>query len=310
MKKPIHVLVAILVVFVMVYLLLMQKERKKLAPGKVENFLDLDSALVSRIEFNKFDTKLILQKVNQQWYLTEPDSYKADNDAVGSLLGTASHLEVGEVISSNREKQPLFLVDNFSGTRMEFFAGENRRASVIVGKMSSDFLHAYVRKTDSDEVYLAQGSFAHLGEAGVNQWRNRAVLSFDPMQVKEIQSGRGKDEFKLSKVDTAWQISRVPYQPSYQADGKLVGSYIQSLASMKADEFARKPEIEGIDFTKPEFWLALTFADGHVVRLSATSQGGTDSRYYVKTDQDRSVFVLFEYTFKRLAKTPDDFRSK
>lgn len=142
MKKTIYFLLGILLIFVTVYFLLTQKEKKTFAPERMENFLQLDSALVDRVEFNRFGTRLILQKVNQLWYLVEPDSFRADKNAVGQLLSNASHLRVEEMISSNREKQTFFMVDSVTGTRIDFFSGNNIQASVVVGKMTSDYMHA------------------------------------------------------------------------------------------------------------------------------------------------------------------------
>ena len=307
MKKPIYYLLGILLIFVIVYFLLIQKEKKTFAPGKVENFLQLDSTSVNQIAFKKFDTKLIFQKVNQAWYMIEPESCRVDNQAVGQLLSAASHLEVGEVISSNREKQSLFMVDDFTGTRLDFFAGERQLASLVLGTMSPDFLQAYLRKANSDDVYLAKGFFTRLAERKVDQWKNRTLFTFNPKQIKEIELSQSKERFKLIRQDTTWQLSWYPYQESSPADAKMVEDYIQSLASMKADEFAKKTDIEGIDFNKTEFLLTLTFLDGHEEKLLATRKMEDESRYFVTVDQDKSVYALFEYTFKRLEKKPEDF---
>jgi len=310
MKKPLYVLLGILLVFVIIYFLLVQKEKKTFSPGKVENFLQLDSALVDRIEFGKFDTRLVFQKTNQQWQIVQPDSFRADNNAIGQLLSTASHLEVGEVISSNKQKQFLFQVDSLQGTRLDFFAGENQLASLVMGKMSSDYLHAYLRKTNSDDVYLAKGYFTQLANQKVDQWKDRKIFTFDPTQINEIELSKGEDKFRLTREDTLWQLSQFPYQKSSVADGKVVENYITTLASMRADDFARKPEIEEIDFQRPQLVLKLSFLDGHEEKLFATRKHKEDNRYFVKTNQDKSVFVLYEHNFKRLVKKFEDFQPK
>jgi len=307
MKKPIYYLLGILLIFVIVYFLLIQKEKKTFAPGKVENFQNLDSASVNKIAFKKFDTKLIFQKINQVWYMIEPESCRADNQAVDQLLSAASHLEVGEVISSNKEKQSLFMIDDFTGTKLDFFDGEKQIASLVLGKMSPDFLQAYLRKANSDDVYLAKGLFTRLAERKVDQWKDRTIFTFDPKQVKEIELYQGEERFKLIRPDTSWQLSLYPYQESASADAQVVEDYVQNLLNLKADEFARKSEIEGIDFDKSDFLLSLTFLDGHEEKLLATRKVENETRYFVTIDQNKSVYVLLEYTFKKLEKKPQDF---
>lgn len=309
MKKPIYLLLGILLLFVIIYFLLVQKERRTFSPRKMENFLGLDSAQVDRIEFNKFDTKLVFRRINQKWHITQPESYRADNQTVGRMLSMASHLEVGEIISSNPEKQLLFQVDSLTGTRLNFFFGENLLASVVLGKMSGDYLHAYLRKTDSDDVYMAKGQFAGIANRKVEQWRNRSIFSFEPNQVKEIEFILGKEKFRLTKEDTLWEISPDPYRINSPAEGQTVEDYVRTLASMKADEFAKTPEIAEVDFEKPQLELKLGFLDGHEERLFAFRMN-EESSYLVKSDQDESIFVLFEYNFKRLAKAFEDFQPK
>ncbi len=308
MKKPIYVLFAVFLLFVIIYLVLVQKEKKTFSPRTVENFLGLDSASVNRIEFIKYDTKMVFQKIGQQWYIVEPDSYRADNKAVGQLVSLASHLTVGEIISSNPEKQILFQVDSLTGTGLDFFSGERRLASVVVGKMSDDYMHAYLRRTGSEDVYLAKGFFSGITQQRVDHWRDRQILAFNPELVTEVEFSQGKERFKLTKEDTLWQLSPHPYRETAVADQEKAEDYIRTLTDMRSDKFPLKNEIVGLRFENPELVIKLTFADGHEERLLATKAPGEGNRYFAKTDQSESVLVLFEYSFKRLDKKLEDFQ--
>ncbi|NIN00028.1 MAG: DUF4340 domain-containing protein [candidate division Zixibacteria bacterium] len=308
MKKPIYVLIAVFLLFVTIYLVLVQKEKKTFSPRTVENFLGLDSVSVNRIEFIKYDTKMVFQKIGQQWYIVEPDSYRADNKAIGQLVSLASHLTVGEIISSNPEKQILFQVDSLTGTGLDFFSGDRQLASVVVGKMSDDYMHAYLRKTGSEDVYLAKGFFSSITQQRVDHWRDRQILAFDPGLVTEVEFTQGKDKFKLTREDTVWQLSAPPYRETATADHEKTEDYIRTLAEIRSDKFPLKNEIVGMRFENPELVIKLTFADGHEEKLLATKASGEGNRYFVKTDQSESVFVLFEYNYKRLAKKLEDFQ--
>lgn len=307
MKKSIYMLLGILLICVLVYFLLIQKEKKTFAPERKENFLEIDSALVSRIVFRKFDTQLVFQKVKDLWYIITPDSFRADRNVMGQLLSAASHLEVEELISSNPEKQAFFRVDSISGTGLDFFAGERQLTSVVLGKISSDLLHGYLRKTNSDDVYMVKGVFSRLADRRIDNWRDRNICPFDPKQVKRVKITQGEEEFILTKEDTLWQLSLYPFKEASPVEGKLVDDYVQSLANMKADEFAGKSEISEIDASKAELVITITFLDGHTENLFAVRRNAGEDRYRVKTDQDNNVFVLFEYNFKRIAKKTGRF---
>ena len=221
-----------------------------------------------------------------------------------------SHLEVGEIISSNPEKQFVFQVDTLMGNRLDFFDGENLLASMVIGKMQEDFLHAYLRKTDSDDVYLARGLFSRVANRRIDQWKDRSILVLDPTQAAEIELTQGKQKFRLTKEDTLWLLSEHPYQESSQADGETVREYLETLANIKADELRRPREVFGVDFGKPELEIGLTLSDGQEETVVAVPQVEEESRYFVKSDRDRNTFVLFEFNFKRLAKSFQDFQPK
>lgn len=310
MKKPLYILLGILAICVIVYFLLVQKEKKTFRLEKVENFLQLDSAAVNRFEFNLFDTKLAFEKVGEQWYMLRPDSCRADNRAIGQMLSMGSHLEVGEIISSNPEKQFVFQVDTLMGNRLDFFDGENLLASMVIGKMQEDRLHAYLRKTDSDDVYLAKGLFSRVANRRMDQWKDRSIFVLDPTQTSEIELSQGREKFRLTKEDTLWLLSEHPYQESSQADGEVVREYLETLANIKADELRRPREVFGVDFDRAEFEIKLTLSDGQEETVVAVPQAKEDSRYFVKTDRDRNIFVLFEFNFKRLARSFQDFQPK
>ena len=250
---------------------------------------------------------LAFEKVDQQWYMTRPDSCRADNRAIEQMLSMATHLEVGEIISSNPEKQFVFQVDTVMGNRLDFFDGENLLASMVIGKMQEDRLHAYLRKTDSDDVYLARGLFSHIANRRLDLWKDRSLFVLDPKQASKIELGQDQKEFRLIKEDTLWLVSPQPYQESLPADVGAVDEYIETLANMKIDDFIRASQAGGISFDRPHLELKLTLPDGQQETVVAVAQAGEESRYYVKTDRDRNVFILYEFNFKRIAKSFEDF---
>ena len=307
MKKPLYILLGLLAIFVIVYFLLIQKEKKTFRQEKVENFLQLDSAAVNRFEFNLFDTKLAFEKVGQQWHMTRPDSCRADNRAIEQMLSMATHLEVGEIISSNPEKQFVFQVDTVMGNRLDFFDGENLLASMVIGKMQEDRLHAYLRKTDSDDVYLAKGLFSSIANRRLDLWKDRSLFVLDPKKASEIELSHDQNKFRLTKEDTLWLVSAHPFQESLPADGGAVEEYLGTLAGMKLDEFVKAFQSAGVSFNEPQLELKLILPDGEQETVVAVAQGGEESRYFVKTDRDKNIFFLYEFNFKRITKTFEDF---
>jgi len=310
MKKWIYILVSILAIFVIIYLFLLRKEKGTFSVGVTENFLQLDSASVDRIEFERFNSRMVLQEERPQWYVVEPDTYRANNDAVGRFMGLAGHLKVGEVISSNPGKQYWFQVDSLTGTRVDFLSQGRLLASVVIGKTSEDGINGYLRKTGSDDVYLTGVDFVRMAQRSINQWRDTRIFTFDADQIKDIQWNRARDGFRLMRTDSLWELSRYPYHEVTAADTQAAKAYTRTLANMRADNFPFKNQLGGMNLQAGEPLLVITLQDGDQVRLFAAESPGEENRFWVTTDKDKNVFTLYEYNFNMLNKTPEDFLPK
>jgi hypothetical protein len=267
----------------------------------------LDSASVDRIEFRRFGSRMVLEEEGPQWYVVEPDSYRANNDAVGRFLGLAGHLKVGEIISSNPGKQFWFQVDSLTGTSLDFLSQGRLLASVVIGKTSEDGINGYLRKTGSDDVYLADVDFVRMAQRSINQWRDTRLFTFDADQIEEIRWSQGRNGFRLVKADSLWQLSRYPYQDVSAADAQAAKAYARTLADMRADNFPFKTQLGRVDLRAGEPLLVITLQDGSQVRLFALESPGEAKQYWVTTDQYQGVFTLYEYNFKLLNKTAEDF---
>jgi hypothetical protein len=310
MRKWIYILVGILAIFVIIYLFLLRKEKTTFSVGVTENFLQLDSASVDRIEFQRFNSRMALQEEKPQWYVVEPDTYRANNDAVGRFLGLAGHLKVGEIISSNPGKQFWFQVDSLTGTKLDFLSRGRSVASVVIGKTSDDGINGYLRKTGSDDVYLTGVDFIRMAQRSINQWRDARIFTFDADQINDIQWDRSKDGFRLMRSDSLWELSRYPYKEVAAADAQAAKAYARTLANMRADNFPFKNQLGGMNLQAGEPLLVITLQDGDQVRLFAAESPGEKNQFWVTTDKDKNVFTLYEYNFNMLNKTPEDFLPK
>jgi hypothetical protein len=217
---------------------------------------------------------------------------------------------VGEMISSNPGKQYWFQVDTLTGTGLDFLSAGHLLASVIIGKTSEDNINGYLRKTTSDDVYLTDANFVRMAQRNINQWRDPRLFTFDGDQINEIQWNQGRIGFRLIRTDSLWELSRYPYQETSAADTQAAKAYARTLADMRADDFPFKSQLSGVDLKAREPLLVITLRDGDQVKLFAVEGPGEGNQYWVATSQDNEVFTLFEYNFKLLNKTPEDFLPK
>ena len=310
MKKPIYTLAVILALCVVVYLVLKTKEKRTYAPQRVESFLEVDSSSVDRIEFWILGTKMVFEKRGENWFSTDPDSFRIDKTLVGQLVGLASNLEVVDLVSTNPQKQIFFQVDTLTGTTLNLLSQGKILASFVVGKMTTDYAHTYVRKTDSDEVWSAKGFISRIIQRRIDQWRDKSILELDPEKIQAIEFNKGKGSFRLTKADTTWQLSPSPYRESFDAKQDEVTDFVERIATLRTDAFAALPDLEGVDFKKPVLTLKLTLDDGSEEILTIVQKSEEDKRYFLTKQDEETFFILYQGSFDYINRDMEDFKSE
>lgn len=313
MKKTFWILLGILVLFFLLYFRLTQKEKKRLSPKIKESFLGIDTKSIDKFEIKKLGFKIVFGKKENIWWVTEPENYKADRPSINKFLESAQELKVENLISTNRKKQILFQVDTLTGTRLNFYQGGKLKASVVIGKISLDFTHTYVRKTESDEVYLANTYLTYMLNRTPKGWRDREIFRLDPEEVSTIELSKGKEKFKLiqpvrSGKDTLWMVSPYPYKDFFETKKEKIDQFLKALCYLKTDDFATKKDTEKLDFKNPAHQYKLTLKDGTEKTLSVFKIKKQEGRYFLKTGEDDTVFILFGHSFEKIDKKIDDFK--
>jgi hypothetical protein len=310
MKKTILPLTIILALCVVIYFLVVTKEKKSFAPQKVESFLQVDSTIVDTIEFCILNTKMVFEKRDDNWFATQPDSFKVDKRLVDQLLSLTANLEVEDLISTNPIKQMLFQVDTLTGTMLNFLSQGDTVASFVVGKTSPDYMHTYVRKTDSDEVWASTGFLSRIINLRLEQWRDKSILELDPAKIETIEFIKKKGSFRLTKADTIWKVSPPPYTKSFDAKGEEVIDFLDRISQLRTDAFASLPDFEGLDFKKSLLKLKLTLDDGSEEIINIAQKSKEDNRYFVEKQGEETIFILYQGSFDYLNRDIEDFKSE
>ena len=303
-------MVMILILCVIVYFLLISKEKKTYSPERIEAYVNLDSSAVDKIEFCILQTKMAFDKKDGKWFATGPKSFKVDKRLVGQLLSMVANLEVVDLISTNPRKQMLFQVDTLTGTILNFMSANDTLASLAVGKTSPDYMYTYVRKTDSDEVWSAKGFLSRMVGRHLDQWRDKSILDLDAEKITNIEFKKKKGDFKLTKVDTMWKINSSLYTKEQNTQEDEVRTFIDRISNLRADEFAELPDLDGIDFKKPVLTLKLTLDDGSEEILSIVKKGEEDKMYVVTKEGEETFFILYQGSFDYLDRDLEDFKSE
>jgi hypothetical protein len=305
MKKQ-YVSIIILIVLVALYLLVEHRESLMVSPKSVENFLDVDTTEVSKITMSRLGSSMTLSRVGSDWYLMDREEpRRVDGTAMKQLMDIVGGMKVGNVISDNPSNQIKFQVDTLTGSTVSVYSGDNLIAAVVVGKMA-DFMHTYVRLRGENDVYLAEGMMSHLFNRPPSDWLDKTVFDIAPAEVQSVEFQFGEEHYRVMRADTVWQISKTPFSETVDADQGKVEQLVSSLCALKAGSFATDYDTTEYDFSEIGYSASIAMVDGSSRLLEGAAAADDANRHFVRIPEDTAVFVIFDATWKNIAKSFHD----
>jgi hypothetical protein len=292
MKRNTLILAGILVLLVAGVILVLQK------PGEIsttgangEVLVTYDSAAVDGIEISSAGGRVILEKQGTSWMLTEPVRAIADEGVVTSTIGSGKAIALKGVVSSNPAKQALFQVDS-TGTLVKFSGKGALLAAFRLGKTGPAYTETYVRRENSNEVFLAEGMPGYMFTRQTRDWRDKTIFKTPLETVTSVQFRYGDTTFTLARQDSLWRLDGSP------AAGDQVRSFLGSLTNFLADDFVDST----LTVTPP--LIAVVEVHGVQIRFHKNSPGTT---YVVTTSRTPQVFSVQEWKAGQVLKRRDQF---
>jgi hypothetical protein len=306
--KRLIIPVIILIVFVLIWVIQSSYEKKRISGEMIENFLELNQENVNKIVIHTAADTVTIIKENDNWFLQGQKPQKADNMVMNNVLTAAETITVGQVYSENPALQGSFQVDTLSGTRVEFYDSDRLLSSIIIGKLTQDYSHTYVRIPGSNEVYIADGVLTYTFNRKRAQWLDKTIFAIDPGTVRNIEIVHSEKSYKLWHGDTDWYIAKEPYKDSIIADSSKAGVFLTQLCYLKASDLINANDSGKINFDKPSLKFDLSTADGsrHMVEF-AEIKDSTASRFYCRKADREDTLVVSKPIYSTLSKEFADF---
>jgi hypothetical protein len=292
----------ILVIFAGIWFIQSILESRQTSEKIINNFLDLKASEINRIEVKTFSGLLVFRLADGKWMLDGIKPRPVDSMAVNNMISSAVDIKVGNVISENIEKQSDFKVDSISGSTVRFYNNDKLLNSIIIGKMAPDYSHTFIRKPDSKEVYLADGSLTYVFNRQRTQWLNKVIFALSPDSIKEVEFVYPDKDFHIIRSAEKWFIAEKPFTDSLQTDSAKTAIFINLLSRLRANDFTNATDSGQIDFSQLSLTLQVTLANGSVHEISLASPKPNANRFFLRTPGDEETYVIYKNTYDNLAK--------
>ncbi len=265
MNRTTVTLIVILVILgIATFLVLRRPGETSATESEGRALFDYDSSAVDKVVIKTTGGTTVLEKVDGAWMITAPARYKADSVAVTNMVNQGKHLEVKALVSSNPEKQSVFVVDS-SAPLITISEKGTERAAFRIGKPSSSFTETFVRREGSNDVYLIPGFLTATFNRQAKDLRDKTIFRADRDQIKSIMYQYGDTTFTVAFQDSLWRVGNEP------ASDATVSGVLTSLSRLQADDMIDTA------FVAPKL-------------IATISVLGTQIRYYYDTKK-ASYFV-------------------
>jgi hypothetical protein len=299
------ILLIVLIIFASVILLVekpFENKAKKTREEAPPLFPGFKVEQVKKIVVKKSSTTTTLENRDNLWYLLDKEAYPADPTIVDGVIKKIQGFKKINLASRKKDKHSLFEVKEGMGVEVSLFGPEKKElARFLIGKTGPDFLSTYIRKADSDDVYLYDDYLRGDFDKQANNWRDKTILAFDPNEVVTLTISKLKEKEKIALTkDTQgnWQLE----EPiSSLAENSPIEKILTTLGNLKATGFAdEEKEFKDSGIDDPTYQITVRLKDN---RKKTLLVGNTKERgqYYAKNDEKKYLFLLDYNIVERLA---------
>jgi len=220
---------------------------------------------------------LQLKKKGDQWTITKPKPYAADNNAVQQLLDTVSNARIAEFIDDNPSDLSKYGLSNPS-FKLVLYGGKSRsQESLLFGfklpQPEKGTLYARRGEGSDQPVITVDNYVFNALNKNFDDLRDKTVLGLDRSKVDHIVINSPKFSETLARSGSnKWSITS--NDKSAPAETLVAESLLDQLHSFKADRIVENPMThpDRYGMVKPTLTLTAYSKDGKELGLLRVSK--------------------------------------
>lgn len=300
-KNNIYILGIILVVLVVAaYFVNRDTSGEKKTVKVSEKLFTMDSASVDKIEIERNGKKLVLEKKPGMWIETSPVQYPVNQSDVANALMSLKKYKLSSIVSDNPSNKNAFGFADTNFAKISVFQGGNLVGSFLLGNPTSGQLQAYVKKTEGNEIYLAE-EFTHnyFIKQDLMDWRDKQITSIPRGTIKSIEVSFAGENYTVLPDSTGKFYIGKDTVSTAVADG--VFNMLQNLNTQ-----GFRDTTVALD-AKAEYSLKVTGKNVTDIKFIRYTAVENPKKYLLQVTGVNQIFEVDENFVKMLVKSKKDF---
>jgi len=301
LRNNLILLIALVVFAVLVFLLEkpFEDKSKKAREEAGPLFSELQIDKVKKIQVKKGAVSTVtLIKRDNDWFVVGEEEYPADRVLIDETLQKIQRIQRINLASKKKDKHVRFEVEPGMATEVELFGpDEKKMAHLLIGKAGPDLFSTYIRRAESDEVFLHEEHLQGHFDREINNWRDKRIFDFDANGATGLRIARKEETIVLSKdTEGNWHLEE---PVSSLAEKAEVEKILGALSTLRAADFAGKEEINESGIDAPTCQISVELKDGQKKTLFVGNNKG-EHQYYTKSEEKKYIYVLYKSAVENL----------
>jgi len=303
----------LLLVAVGLYAYLRFYESKQLTTQEAEeqrgHVVQLDREKIDGITITNNETRIELQRRNNQWDMDAPVKDRADDAAVTQLLTAVEMLHKETSIKPETGKDEVRDLGLIKPNVTLQLLGQDAPPEILFGKDTAIEGKEYVRLGNSNEVYVVSNELRTQVTKKADDFRDHRLSDINATQVTKATIKTGAGEIELRKDHDHWQIDK-PIKARGD-DAKISDAVAQTL-NTKVDSFVANDQAGAANTALNDAQGTVTFAAEGVEKplvLQISKPMEKDAqKVYAKLSTRDATLILAKAAAGILETKPNDVR--
>lgn len=269
---------------------------------------EISDSAVQQIELKKKDGSTVtLDRKNGKWTITAPESFSADQDAVSTIVSSLNPVTADSIVEDKpadlskyglAAPSLIVIIKEKTGKVDQLVFGDDVPAGSLV----------YARTNSRPAVYTVSSSVKSSFEKGVNDLRDKRLLTFDSNQLTRVELISGKSDIEFGKNNqNEWQILK---PKPYRADSFQVEELLRKLTDAKMDLSGNSADTKKADASYSGGQRVATAKVSDAAGTQTLEVRKNKDDYYAQSSVVKGIYKISADLGKQLEKPLDDFRNK
>ncbi|MBU4484244.1 DUF4340 domain-containing protein [bacterium] len=231
--------------------------------------------------------------------------YDADYIKIESALRILMNLKTTSLVSKNKEKHNLFQVgENIAQNVKVFDASDNLLADLYIGKRGPSFMNTYVRRGESDEVYLVDKYLQGVFEADLSSWRDKVIWDISINEIVEVYVKNQGSEYLLIQDDVGkWVLDG---SPEIELDQDKIHDFAVEISNIKAVNFNDSIQPSDINIERAVLTLKVNTAPDDLYLFTIVKK---DKKYFGLKNGGKTIYEMTNDFVDSIPKSWEAFKA-